>query len=173
MGCSRGAEQHHVVRWQPGASCGPGIRAQQVARLNGIPPRSQAGQLFRLSASLAVAKSQCAPVDTQDRLALGKPQSWSDAQQCYIPANGDNLFCLDNACCWGRNTALVSTCSPASSSASRGMDAVFDPTNDHLTGNGKISIFDSVWKKKNGQALFPFPGMVSKATPAQFRLTAA
>ena len=54
----------------------------------------------------------------------------------------------------------------------QGMDAVLIQQSDHLTGNGKIGIFDSVWKKKNGQALFPFPGMVSKATPHNSRLTA-
>ena len=54
----------------------------------------------------------------------------------------------------------------------QGMDAVLIQQSDHLTGNRKIGIFDSVWKKKNGQALFPFPGMVSKATPHNSRLTA-
>ena len=43
----------------------------------------------------------------------------------------------------------------------QGMDAVLIQQSDHLTGNGKIGIFDSVWKKKNGQAL-SLSGMVSK-----------
>ena len=151
---------------------GRGIRAQQVARLNGIPPRSQAGQLFRQLCHLAGSQKANAPqVDTQDRLALGKAVM-GDAQQCAIPANGDNLFCLGQRLLLGQEYRLGIHQFPSQLIRQQGMDAVLIQQSDHLTGNGKIGIFDSVWKKKNGQALFPFPGMVSKATPHNSRLTA-
>ena len=75
------------------------------------------------------------------------------------------MFPLLAVLIWATNTVV-------SKAAADVLDAVLIQQSDHLTGNGKIGIFDSVWKKKNGQALFPFPGMVSKATPHNSRLTA-
>ena len=95
-----------------------------------------------------------------------------DAQQCAIPANGDNLFCLGQRLLLRQEYRLGIHQFPSQLIRQQGMDAVLIQQSDHLTGNGKIGIFDSVWKKKNGQALFPFPGMVSKATPHNSRLTA-
>ena len=162
------AEQHHVVHGNLVPVMGRGIRAQQVARLNGIPPRSQAGQLFRQLCHLACSQKANAPqVDTQDRLALGKAVM-GDAQQCAIPANGDNLFCLDQRLLLGQEYRLGIHQFPSQLIRQQGMDAVLIQQSDHLTGNGKIGIFDSVWKKKNGQALFPLSGYGFKGNTAQF-----
>ena len=146
---------------------GRGIRAQQVARLNGIPPRSQAGQLFRQLCHLAGSQKANAPqVDTQDRLALGKAVM-GDAQQCAIPANGDNLFCLGQRLLLGQEYRLGIHQFPSQLIRQQGMDAVLIQQSDHLTGNGKIGIFDSVWKKEKRTSSFPLSGYGFKVTGTQ------
>ena len=81
---------------------------------------------------------------------------------CLAAADYDNVYVVDSRNLSTGHGLVVLEAVRLAVIRQQGMDAVLIQQSDHLTGNGKIGIFDSVWKKKNGQALFPFPGMVSK-----------